>query len=86
MRKTRLTASQAREQFAETVNRAAYGGERIILHRRGKALAAVVPISDLATLEQLEDRLDVEAARKALAQVDERIPYEQVRRELGLAK
>ena len=35
-------------------------------------------------LEALEDRLDVEAARKALAESDERIPYEKVRKELGL--
>jgi len=31
-----------------------------------------------------EDRIDVVAARKALAQSDERIPYEKVRKELGL--
>ena len=31
-----------------------------------------------------KDRMDVAAARKALAESDERIPYEKVRRELGL--
>lgn len=31
-----------------------------------------------------EDRGDAAAARKALAQSDERIPYEKVRKELGL--
>ena len=83
---THLTASKARQAFADTINRVAYRGERIILYRRGKGLVAVVPISDLAALEQLEDQLDVEAARKALSESDERIPYEQVRRELGLKK
>ncbi len=83
---THLTASKARQAFADTINRVAYRGERIILYRRGKELVAVVPISDLAALEQLEDQLDVEAARKALSESDERIPYEQVRRELGLKK
>jgi len=82
----RLTASKAREHFADTINRVAYRGERIVLYRRGKSLVAVVPISDLATLEQLEDRLDLEAAKKALAESDERIPYEHVRRALGLTK
>jgi hypothetical protein len=44
----------------------------------------------LACIERIEreradeDRQDIEAARKALAESDERIPYEQVRRELGL--
>ena len=82
----RVRASQAREHFADTINRVAYRGERIVLHRRGKDLVAVVPVADLVALEQLEDHLDLEAARKALAESDERIPYSEVRRELGLAK
>lgn len=78
-----LTASKARDAFAETVNRAAYGGERIVLRRRGKPLAAVVPLSDLALLEELEDRIDIAAAKKALKEKG-RIPYEKIRHELGL--
>lgn len=34
--------------------------------------------------EDLEDHLDVEAAQKALAESDERIPYKEVRKKLGL--
>jgi hypothetical protein len=34
-------------------------------------------------LEELEDRSDVEAARAALAESKERIPYEHARRKLG---
>ena len=82
----RVTASQARQHFADTINRVVYRGERIVLHRRGKDLVAVVPIADLAALERLEDQLDLEAAKRALAESDERIPYEQVRRDLGLEK
>ncbi len=41
-------------------------------------------VEDLAVLEELEDRLDVEAARKALAESGERIPYDRARRELCL--
>ncbi len=80
---TRLAASKIREQFADTLNRVAYGKERIVLRRRGKDLAAVVPIEDLVFLEKLEDRLDLEAARKALKEKG-RIPYEKIRHELGL--
>lgn len=83
---TRLNASDAREHFSDTLNRVAYRGERIVLHRRGKNLVAVVPISDLAALEKLEDRLDLAAAKRTLAESDERIPYEQVRQQLGLKK
>ena len=83
---TRLTASKARANLSDTLNRVAYRGERIVLQRRGKNLAAVVPISDYELLERLEDKLDVEAAMKALAESEKRIPYDQVRRELGLGK
>jgi len=47
-----LTSREARERFSEAVNRAAYGRERIILTRRGKAIAAVVSVEDLEQLEQ----------------------------------
>jgi prevent-host-death family protein len=78
----RITISKAREDFAETLNRVAYRGERIILHRREKDVVAIIPIEDLALLEELEDRLDIEAAREALAESDERISYEKVRKEI----
>ena len=54
------------------LNRAAYAKERTIVSRRGKELAAVIPIEDLQLLERLAqeemDRLDIEAARAALAE------------------
>jgi prevent-host-death family protein len=81
---TTLSVSQARRQFAELVNQAAYQGKRVSLKRRGKTVAAIVSAQDLKALEALEDRLDIEAAKKALAESDERIPYRKVRKELGL--
>jgi hypothetical protein len=39
----------------------------------------------MAHIEEMEDRLDVELARKILAESDERVPYEAVRKDLGLA-
>jgi prevent-host-death family protein len=42
-----LSTVEARSQFAELINRVAYGKERVILTRRGKALVAVVPLEDL---------------------------------------
>ena len=79
-----LTASKARDAFADTINRVAYRGERIVLRRRGKALAEVVPISDLVFLEELEDKIDLDLAKKALKS-GKPVPYEEVRRKLGLA-
>lgn len=81
-----MTATEARDDFAAVVNRAAFGKERVMLTRRGRELAAVVPLEDVVLLEALEDYLDVAAARQALAnpENDERIPWEQVKTGLGL--
>ena len=63
-----LPASKARDGFADTINRVAYGKERVVLRRRGKEVAAVVPIDDLRLLEELEDRIDLADVRTALAE------------------
>jgi prevent-host-death family protein len=63
-----LPASKAREEFADTLNRVAFGKERVVLRRRGKEIAAVVPMADLRLLEELEDRIDLVDARAALAE------------------
>jgi prevent-host-death family protein len=44
---------KARTMLGELVNRAGYGSERIRLTRRGKVIAALVGVSDLAKLESV---------------------------------
>lgn len=44
--------TQARAELAELVSRVGYTGERIILTRHGKPLAALVPVEDLEALER----------------------------------
>lgn len=80
----RMTASQARRDLAETLNQVVYRGERVILHRRGKDLAAIVPLADLELVEAFEDRIDVEAARKALKKRGANIPLARIKADLGL--
>jgi prevent-host-death family protein len=80
---TRMAASDARNEFSDTLNRVSYQGERIVLHRRGRDVAALVPLEDLETLQALEDHLDIEAARKALKEKGS-ISAEDLRAELGL--
>lgn len=63
-----VAASKARQGFSDTLNRVAFGKERVVLRRRGKDIAAVVPIDDLRLLEELEDRIDLADARAALAE------------------
>ena len=79
----RVKASEARQDFADTLNRVAYRGERVVLQKHGKDVAAIVPLEDLKFLDELENRLDIEAARKALKQPGT-VPWEKVKRDLGL--
>lgn len=87
---TRLNVSKAREEFPDVVNRAAYGNERTVISRRGKDLAAVIPMEDLRLLERLAqqemDRLDIEDARAALKEAEEKgtISLEEAKKRLGL--
>ncbi len=76
----------ARAQFSEIINRAAFGKERIILTRRGKEIVAVVPIEDVKLLEALEDRIDLEEARTALLEAKKKgtVPWHKIKKDLGL--
>lgn len=78
----KMTSSTARSEFADMVNRAAYAGERVIVHRRKKPVAAVIPLSDLELLEQLEDRIDLEDARKRLNEPT--TSWAKIKKDLGL--
>ena|ERR1700691_2870679 len=78
----KIGSSTARSEFADIVNRAAYAGERVIVHRRNKPVAAVVPLSDLELLEQIEDRIDLEDARKRLT--EPAVSWTKIKKDLGL--
>ena len=82
----RLNASRARKDFAATIRRIAAKKNRVVIQRAGKDVVAMIPVEDLALLEELEDYLDVQAARRALADPKnrERIPWEKVKAGLGL--
>ncbi len=79
-----LTVSEAREDFGRTVDRVHHRQERVCITKHGRPVVALVPIEDLELLAMLEDRLDIDAARAALAESGDRIPYDLVRKELGL--
>ena len=80
----RIPASKAREKLSEILNDVAGHGDRVILHRHGKNVAAVIPVEDLELLEALEDRYDVEEARAALAVREGRVPWPALKKQLGL--
>lgn len=83
---TRVAASEARDHFAEVLNRVAFGRERVVLERRGKDLAALVSLDDLRILEALEERMDLQDALAALEEGEREgfIPWEDLKAELKL--
>ncbi len=78
-----MTVLEIRNNLADALNRVAYAGERIVLERRGKAVAALVSMKDLALLEQLEEEQDIKAARKALKEKGA-VPLEEVKKRLRM--
>jgi prevent-host-death family protein len=81
-----VEVTELRASFSDTVNRVAYGKERLVVTRHGKEMVALVPIEDMRLLEALEDRIDLEEARAALveAKTQETVPWEKVKEGLGL--
>lgn len=76
----------ARKAFADLVNRANYGKERIVITKHGRKVAAVVPVEDLELLERLEDLQDIRDAEKGLKEAKRKgtIPLAQIKKEFGL--
>ncbi|MGD0382151.1 MAG: type II toxin-antitoxin system Phd/YefM family antitoxin [Thermoguttaceae bacterium] len=81
---TALSVTEIRDNLSDAINRVAYQGERIIVRRSGHDVLAMIPINDLALLEKIEDEIDIRDAEKILAGSGKRIPYEKLRKELGL--
>ncbi|MCK4837210.1 MAG: type II toxin-antitoxin system Phd/YefM family antitoxin [Desulfobulbaceae bacterium] len=81
---TTISTADARKHFADLVNQVAYGKEPIVLTRRGQEIAALVSMDELELLRQIEDHIDIEDAKKALADPGENISAQEVWKQLGL--
>ena len=79
-----ISITAARKGLADLFEAVVRNHERIIIHRYGKDRVALVPVEDAEFLEALEDRMDIEEAARRLADGSKPIPYDQVRKELGL--
>ena len=83
-----VACTEAQAQFDDLLERAAKRKERVILTRRGKPVAALVPIEDLNFLEAIEDRLDADEFERAKDEFERSgeptIPWEKIKAELDL--
>jgi prevent-host-death family protein len=59
---TKVSTVELREQLGDLLNRVAYAGERVVILRRGKPVAAIVSMEDLQRLEALAEPGAMEAA------------------------
>ena len=81
-----LSISLARQGFADLINRAGYAGERVILEKHGREVAAVVPVVDLIMLELMENQFDISDTRASVtaALKEGATSLDDLRGELGL--
>src|SRR6516165_11938436 len=81
-----MTVAEAKNRFSDVLRRAEYGGERVIVERHGKPVAAIVSTEDLRRLEATEDGGDLRDAQAALAEARAQgtVPLETVLRKHGL--
>ena len=61
--------SEARSHLADIANEVIYAGKRAILTRKGKQVVAIVSMEDLEALNAIEDQIDLDDVKKALADV-----------------
>ena len=80
---TVLNSGEAAEMVADTVNRVSYTGERCVIARRGKKLAALVSRDDLALRNAIEDSIDIADAREILSN-PKKMSLEEAKAQLGL--
>ena len=79
MDEIKVSMTALRQNLGDLVNRAAYGGERIVLVSRGEPRAAIIGMTDLRRLEQAtgtrlsEQRDQFGQALEAADRVRERI-------------
>lgn len=75
-----INSGEARDALPDLLARAAYGHERTVIAKRGRPMAALISMDELALLDRLlqeqRDRTDVEAADRVMADdSDEIIPF-----------
>ena len=79
----RMPVTRARDHLGDLLRRVSGEKKRIILQRRGRDVAAVIPVADLAFPERCEDLTDIRVARESRSKA-KRIEWPALKSELGL--
>lgn len=67
---TTVNTTEARERFADLVDRARHGRERIVIEKNGKPAVVLLAIEDLELLEKLEAMRDELEFAEAKSEAD----------------
>jgi prevent-host-death family protein len=81
-----ISIADLRARLGDLVARVSYKHDRVVVTKHGKPVAALISVEDLEFFEKLEDRMDVEAAKRADAEARKKgtIPLDDALRQLGL--
>ena len=71
-----ISTSMIRENLSEYLNQVTYNKTDILVQKRNRTVAVLIPVEKYELLEQLEDLVDVRLAMKAMKEED--IPFETV--------
>ena len=80
---TTVTITNMRTQIRKLADSVAHHGERICVERNGEPAFIMVSVDDMEVLEALEDRMDIEAAKKTLKE-GKFTDLEDLAKELGI--
>lgn len=75
--KEHVDVEELKKHLSDEMNLVADGSERIVVREDKNDFVALVPARDVATLEQLDARLDIEAAKRLLQQTLRRKPRDE---------
>jgi prevent-host-death family protein len=85
MTTTSISTVDAKEEFSELINRVSHHKERIILTRRDKEIAVIIPLEDWYLLQESQGKHDLEEAVEALKEARDHgtITLENIKDETG---
>jgi hypothetical protein len=79
-----IPQNKVQPSLGDLVDRAAAKKQRLSLTYQNQVFVAIVPIEDEALFEEIEDCIDNANADDALKEGGQPIPWEQIKKELGL--
>lgn len=82
---TSMSTVDAKENFLDIINQVAHSKERVVITRRGKDIAVIIPIEDLQLLQNNQDKSDLAEATESLkeARKDGTITLDQLKNDIG---